>query len=51
MLPPRLPARPALPKLATGPAGDRNAVAISTKDPDWQQRCWYEIVRLKEVTL
>lgn len=51
MAPPRLPARPALPKIATVQGGDKSAIAISTKDADWQQRCWYEIVRLKEVTL
>ena len=51
MGPPRLPARPALPKLATSGPGGAEGGVVSVKQADWQQRCWYEIVRLKEVTL
>jgi hypothetical protein len=37
--------------LATSGPGGAEGGVVSVKQADWQQRCWYEIVRLKEVTL
>lgn len=33
------------------PGTEGSVAVVNTKDENWQMQCWYEIIRLKEVTL
>lgn len=57
---PRLPTRPPLSKLSTSMSGttpgslmaaSAAGAAVSASAAGWQEKCWFEVVRLKEATL